>query len=195
MDRCTPNLFFRARSAGGVKLSSGSRRITLDNTLDERLRLLEDRVGDCEHSRPSYDLSPDVLPRIRCFPKLGMTFSDQMRTGNSSRRGDEIGGRLPEDFKKCIRSHNISCRITYMGDVRSYPLHRSNKDLLRRRHRDRRQTVQRTSTLYLLTVVDSERGSLFSSSASSSCGQKRRFPNIGQCQPMSVPEASCSSGR
>ncbi|KAJ7176607.1 ATPase V1 A1 complex subunit E [Mycena filopes] len=31
--------------AGGVKLVSGSRRITLDNTLDERLRLLEDRVG------------------------------------------------------------------------------------------------------------------------------------------------------
>ncbi|KAJ7043323.1 ATPase, V1/A1 complex, subunit E [Mycena alexandri] len=30
--------------AGGVKLVSGSRRITLDNTLDERLRLLEDRM-------------------------------------------------------------------------------------------------------------------------------------------------------
>ncbi|KAG6822032.1 hypothetical protein H0H87_004592, partial [Tephrocybe sp. NHM501043] len=30
-------------AAGGVKLVSGSRRITLDNTLDERLRLLEDR--------------------------------------------------------------------------------------------------------------------------------------------------------
>lgn len=30
--------------AGGVKLISGTRRITLDNTLDERLRLLEDRV-------------------------------------------------------------------------------------------------------------------------------------------------------
>jgi ATP synthase (E/31 kDa) subunit len=32
------------RSAGGVMLASGSRRIRLDNTLDERLRLLEDRV-------------------------------------------------------------------------------------------------------------------------------------------------------
>ncbi|KIY47753.1 ATPase, V1/A1 complex, subunit E [Fistulina hepatica ATCC 64428] len=31
-------------SAGGVKLVSGSGRITLDNTLDERLRLLEDRM-------------------------------------------------------------------------------------------------------------------------------------------------------
>ncbi|KAK0462539.1 ATPase V1/A1 complex subunit E [Desarmillaria tabescens] len=31
-------------SAGGIKLVSGSRRITIDNTLDERLRLLEDRM-------------------------------------------------------------------------------------------------------------------------------------------------------
>ncbi|KAB5588387.1 V-type H+-transporting ATPase subunit E [Ceratobasidium theobromae] len=31
-------------SAGGVKLVSGNRRITIDNTLDERLRLLEDRM-------------------------------------------------------------------------------------------------------------------------------------------------------
>jgi len=30
--------------AGGVKIKSGSGRITLDNTLDERLRLLEDRM-------------------------------------------------------------------------------------------------------------------------------------------------------
>ncbi|KZT06741.1 ATPase V1/A1 complex subunit E [Laetiporus sulphureus 93-53] len=30
--------------AGGVKLMSGNQRITLDNTLDERLRLLEDRM-------------------------------------------------------------------------------------------------------------------------------------------------------
>lgn len=30
--------------AGGVKLVNGNNRITLDNTLDERLRLLEDRV-------------------------------------------------------------------------------------------------------------------------------------------------------
>ncbi|KAH7920123.1 ATPase V1/A1 complex subunit E [Leucogyrophana mollusca] len=31
-------------SAGGIKLASGTRRITIDNTLDERLRLLEDRM-------------------------------------------------------------------------------------------------------------------------------------------------------
>jgi len=30
--------------AGGVKLANGTRRITIDNTLDERLRLLEDRM-------------------------------------------------------------------------------------------------------------------------------------------------------
>jgi V-type H+-transporting ATPase subunit E len=31
-------------SAGGVKVINGTRRITVDNTLDERLRLLEDKV-------------------------------------------------------------------------------------------------------------------------------------------------------
>jgi V-type H+-transporting ATPase subunit E len=30
--------------AGGIKLANGTRRITIDNTLDERLRLLEDRM-------------------------------------------------------------------------------------------------------------------------------------------------------
>ncbi|KAI1798155.1 ATPase V1/A1 complex subunit E [Ganoderma leucocontextum] len=30
--------------AGGIKLVSGTKRITIDNTLDERLRLLEDRM-------------------------------------------------------------------------------------------------------------------------------------------------------
>ena len=32
------------RSQGGVKLVSGTGRITLDNTIEERLRLLEDKV-------------------------------------------------------------------------------------------------------------------------------------------------------
>lgn len=31
-------------SAGGVRLVSGTERITIDNTLDERLRLLEEQV-------------------------------------------------------------------------------------------------------------------------------------------------------
>ncbi|KIJ60763.1 hypothetical protein HYDPIDRAFT_138696 [Hydnomerulius pinastri MD-312] len=33
-----------SEGAGGIKLVSGSKRITIDNTLDERLRLLEDRM-------------------------------------------------------------------------------------------------------------------------------------------------------
>ena len=32
-------------SSGGINLVNGSKRITIDNTLDERLRLLEDRVS------------------------------------------------------------------------------------------------------------------------------------------------------
>ncbi|KAG6376716.1 ATPase V1 A1 complex subunit E [Boletus reticuloceps] len=32
------------QSSGGIKLVNGSKRITIDNTLDERLRLLEDRM-------------------------------------------------------------------------------------------------------------------------------------------------------
>ena len=39
-----PAAYSLLNSAGGVKLASGNGRITLDNTLDERLRLLEDRV-------------------------------------------------------------------------------------------------------------------------------------------------------
>ncbi|KAF8496795.1 hypothetical protein F5888DRAFT_1907165 [Russula emetica] len=37
--------------SGGVKLVSGSRRITLGNTLDERLRLLEDRYDGAEEDQ------------------------------------------------------------------------------------------------------------------------------------------------
>jgi V-type H+-transporting ATPase subunit E len=53
-------------SAGGVKLISGTRRITLDNTLDERLRLLEDRVRppSVVNSHGS-DISAQMLPEIR----------------------------------------------------------------------------------------------------------------------------------
>lgn len=38
------------RSAGGIKLVAGNNRITMDNTLDERLKLLEDRVNKAQHS-------------------------------------------------------------------------------------------------------------------------------------------------
>ena len=52
-----------------MKLVSGSRRITLDNTLDERLRLLEDRVSLIWISqlfRNSWiDVLYQMLPEIR----------------------------------------------------------------------------------------------------------------------------------
>ena len=53
-------------SAGGVKLVNGNNRITLDNTLDERLRLLEDRVcfSIRSYSAVSHPLSK-MLPEIR----------------------------------------------------------------------------------------------------------------------------------
>ncbi len=51
-------------SSGGVKLVSGSRRITLDNTLDERLRLLEDRVRHVGIDGPHVsDVSSTDAPR------------------------------------------------------------------------------------------------------------------------------------
>ena len=41
--------FLLFTSAGGLKLVSSDQRITLNNTLDERLWLLEDRVGHAIH--------------------------------------------------------------------------------------------------------------------------------------------------
>lgn len=59
-------------SAGGVILINDAKRITVNNTLDERLRLLEDRVR-----LPLDYLFPDVInnthTRFRCFLKLGKT--------------------------------------------------------------------------------------------------------------------------
>lgn len=50
-----------AFSAGGIKLANGSRRITIDNTLDERLRLLEDRVCSCVFPYyPAYNAISDA---------------------------------------------------------------------------------------------------------------------------------------
>ena len=48
-----------------MKLVNASQRITLDNTLDERLRLLEDRVSYLEFDRDG------LLIFCRCFPRLG----------------------------------------------------------------------------------------------------------------------------
>lgn len=55
-----------AYSAGGIKLVSGNGRITLDNTLDERLRLLEDRVSALHSCGVGLLISPpQMLPEIR----------------------------------------------------------------------------------------------------------------------------------
>ncbi|KAF8751238.1 ATPase V1 A1 complex subunit E [Rhizoctonia solani] len=45
--------------AGGVRLVSGNRRITIDNTLDERLRLLEDR-RHAQFIDPHYLDAPEI---------------------------------------------------------------------------------------------------------------------------------------
>ena len=55
-----------ACSSGGIKLVSGSRRITLDNTLDERLWLREDRVRHVDIDALMFLMSPvQMLPEIR----------------------------------------------------------------------------------------------------------------------------------
>ena len=43
-------MFDDSRSQGGVKLVSGTGRITLDNTMEERLRLLEDKARPYLHN-------------------------------------------------------------------------------------------------------------------------------------------------
>jgi hypothetical protein len=55
---------FRLLSAGGIKLVNGGRRITVDNTLDERLHLLEDRVGSFCVSMSSNLTSIPMLPDV-----------------------------------------------------------------------------------------------------------------------------------
>lgn len=53
-------------SAGGIKLANGSKRITIDNTLDERLRLLEDKVCNTNVMSSFSDRgSLQMLPEIR----------------------------------------------------------------------------------------------------------------------------------
>lgn len=47
-----------------MKLRSGTGRITIDNTLDERLRLLEDRVCD------GFECLADTHPRIQMLPEI-----------------------------------------------------------------------------------------------------------------------------
>lgn len=53
-------------SAGGVVLVNASKRIKVDNTLDERLRLLEDRVSCTSPFLRDLSLtSRQMLPEIR----------------------------------------------------------------------------------------------------------------------------------
>lgn len=53
-------------SAGGVKLISANQRITVDNTLDERLRLLEEKVGLMILGMHSItETKQQMLPEIR----------------------------------------------------------------------------------------------------------------------------------
>jgi hypothetical protein len=59
---------------------SGTRRITIDNTLDERLRLLEDRV--CVFHCLLSHCSSRFLRR-RCCLRLGRIFLARTRTENS----------------------------------------------------------------------------------------------------------------
>src|SRR5258707_14389445 len=51
------------RSQGGVKIVSGNGRISLDNTFEERLRLLEDKVGFA-HMAANVANAPQMLPEI-----------------------------------------------------------------------------------------------------------------------------------
>jgi hypothetical protein len=70
-------------SAGGVKLISGTKRISIDNTLDERLRLLEDRV----RLNAFILLSRCVLNLYylcRCYQKSGRTCLARMTIANST---------------------------------------------------------------------------------------------------------------
>lgn len=77
---------YPSHSAGGVKLISGTGRITIDNTLDERLRLLEDRVSSLILLYS--EVTPPHLLTHRCFPKSDANSSETTRTVNSTRKSD-----------------------------------------------------------------------------------------------------------
>lgn len=56
------------RSAGGIIISGYNNRITVNNTLEERLRLLEERVRFMPPFASSGGLTP---PEPRCCPRSG----------------------------------------------------------------------------------------------------------------------------
>lgn len=80
-------------SAGGVKLVAGGDRITMDNTLDERLRLLEDRVRDCFRPFQLVCLTR-LLSLTRCSPRFGTTSLAGMKIASSIRSIYTELGRL-----------------------------------------------------------------------------------------------------
>ena len=66
-------------SAGGVRLISGNERITIDNTLDERLRLLEEQVR-YRHSCSIFKNVAYLKFLIhRCYPRSALTYSGLTR--------------------------------------------------------------------------------------------------------------------
>lgn len=71
------------RSQGGVKFVSGTGRITLDNTMEERLRLLEDKVTFfflfCWRTNLLIH-----IPFVRCYQRLGKSCLGRTQTVNSS---------------------------------------------------------------------------------------------------------------
>lgn len=80
---------FLVLSAGGVKLISGSRRITIDNTLDERLRLLEDRVRLLCFLDIFGFLTSCLISR--CCPRLERNFLVPTRIGSFIHEHSDLG--------------------------------------------------------------------------------------------------------
>ena len=66
-----------------MKLVSGTGRITLDNTMEERLRLLEDKVLHL-----TFPFFVDTLTNgslfIRCYQRSGKSYLGPTKTVNSS---------------------------------------------------------------------------------------------------------------
>ena len=96
-------------SAGGVKLISGNSRITIDNTLDERLRLLEDRVR-LERLRILCVIDDGTY---RCCQKSGSISSEPILTASSSHRQlDDMfrTDKIPQHVNELDSLYNI--RIT-----------------------------------------------------------------------------------
>jgi len=84
-----------ACSCGGIKLISASNRITIDNTLDERMRLLEDRV----RSLPVTPISKAQYSTARCSLRFARTSLVQTRTASSTTRNvDPACSRLRIEY-------------------------------------------------------------------------------------------------